>query len=112
MIQDGAINLFLSEVGHVFGSITIMGHHKLFRKDPRLIRIQLNKAVELATCIHQVENDLVDLLYQIDQQRFYVRYGFKSLSGFCIHGLKFSKTQTQRIVTQVRRSIPMDNIVD
>lgn len=89
-----------------------MGHHKLFYKDAKIIRDQLNEAVTLAQIIHQNEKDLIQMLQEIDREKFYVRYGFKSLSGFCRFGLEFSKTQTQRIASQVRRSQPTDNIMD
>ncbi|MBC7465161.1 MAG: hypothetical protein H7256_04155 [Bdellovibrio sp.] len=87
-----------------------MRHHKLFFQHPKLIRDQLNAATDLADHIHQQEKLLIQKLSEIDRNRFYVRYGFKSLSGFCTDGLKFSKTQTQRIVTQVRRYEPTSNI--
>ncbi len=89
-----------------------MSHHKLFYKDAKTIREQLNEAVDLAKIIHQNEKDLIQMLQEIDREKFYVRYGFKSLSGFCRFGLEFSKTQTQRIASQVRRSQPTDNIMD
>ncbi|MFZ3230547.1 MAG: hypothetical protein WA160_10120 [Pseudobdellovibrio sp.] len=88
-----------------------MGHHKLFYHNAKSIRDQLNETVTLAAEILQNEQTLILKLLPIDQQRFYVRYGYKSLSGFCNLGLKFSKTQTQRIVTQVRRYEPTGNIV-
>ena len=89
-----------------------MGHHKLFFQNPKEIREQLNQAAEIAAKILAQEKDLILLLSKIDQERFYIRYGFNSLSGFCRFGLKFSKTQTQRIVTQVRRLDPTDNFLD
>ncbi|MEZ0391351.1 MAG: hypothetical protein ACAH59_03990 [Pseudobdellovibrionaceae bacterium] len=89
-----------------------MGHHKLFYQNGKMIRDRLNEARERAQKILQLEKDLIEMLIEIDQKKFYVRYGFKSLNGFCRFGLKFSKTQAQRITTQVRRSIPTDNIVD
>lgn len=89
-----------------------MGHHKLFYKDAKFIRDSLNEAVQLSVEIHEKEKALVQKLHSIDQQKFYVRYGYKSLTGFCRYGLGFSKTQTQRIVSQVRRYEPTDKIVD
>ncbi len=89
-----------------------MGHHKLFYLDPKEIRNQLNEATDLAMRIHDTERALIQMLYAIDNQNLYVRYGFNSLSGFCRFGLKFSKTQTQRIVTLVRRLEVMDKLPD
>ncbi|AZZ36428.1 hypothetical protein CIK05_06360 [Bdellovibrio sp. qaytius] len=78
--------------------------HTLFKQDPKLVRDTLNEAVEKADKIHDRERELILLLKEIDKNRFYVRYGFNSLKGFCNFGLKFSRTQSQRIVTEVRRS--------
>ena len=89
-----------------------MGHHKLFYQDAKTIRTTLNHAVQMASEINKKEQDLIQILYAIDQKKFYVRYGFNSLSGFCRFGLEFSRTQTQRIVTQVRRYEPTANIPD
>ena len=93
-----------------------MGHHKLFYKDAKIVRHSLNEATDLADLILAHERELIRKLITIDRQRYFVRYGFRSLSGFCRDGLKLFKTQTQRIVTQVRRSeswppVPMDNNV-
>ena len=87
-----------------------MGRHKLFLYDGIIVRNRLNEAIDLASEIHEKEQTLIRKLQHIDQRKFYLRYGYKSLSGFCIKDLKFSKTQTQRIVAQVRRYIPTDNI--
>lgn len=86
-----------------------MSKPKLFYHDAKMIRDHLNKAIDIASQIHENESSLVKLLYHIDQKSFYVRYGFNSLTGFCRFGLRFSKTQTQRIVTQVRRHDPTAN---
>lgn len=77
--------------------------HALFKQEPKIVRDTLNKAVEKSDRIHDFERDLIILLKEIDQNRFYVRYGYKSLRGFCNFGLKFTRTQAQRIVTEVRR---------
>jgi hypothetical protein len=89
-----------------------MGHHRLFYYDPKVVRQHLNQALGLAQAIHTQEGSLVELLKRIDQNRLCVRYGYKSLTGFCRFDLKFSKTQAQRLVTKVRRLEPTDNIVD
>lgn len=83
-----------------------MTRQRNFTIHPKIIRDSLLQATEIADQIHKIELDLIKMLFQIDQQRFYVRFGFKSLMGFCQHGLKFSKTQSQRIVTCVRRYSP------
>ena len=75
---------------------------KHFSTHPKIVRDNLLAATELADQIQEIEKKLVKTLYDIDCQRFYVRFGYKSLMGFCNHGLKFSKTQSQRIVTRVR----------
>jgi len=89
-----------------------MSRHKLFYQDPKVIRNQLNAAIELSIQIHQQEKALIQMLCEIDQRRFYVRYGYNSLMGFCQFGLKFSKMQAQSLVTKVRRSEPIVNFVD
>lgn len=89
--------------GELFAKIFSM-RHTLYNQDPKFVRDSLNKAVEKADKIHDFERDLIILLKEIDQNRFYVRYGYNSLRGFCNFALKFSRTQSQRIVTEVRRS--------
>lgn len=74
-----------------------------FYTHPKTVRDSLLHAIEAADQIQEIERNLIILLYEIDQKRFYVRFGYKSLMGFCNQGLKFSKTQSQRIVTNVRR---------
>ncbi len=61
---------------------------------------------ELGDRVHSAEKDLIEALYEIDQTRTYIRLGYRSLLGFCIDALWFSRTQAQRIVTQVRRYEP------
>lgn len=74
-----------------------------FYTHPKIVRDSLLHATEAADQIQEIEKKLVILLYEIDQKRFYVRFGYKSLMGFCMQGLNFTKTQSQRIVTNVRR---------
>ncbi len=74
------------------------------------VRDSLNQAIKMADQILEDEAALVRILHQIDQHRFYVRYGYKSLMGFCQLGLRFSKTQSQRLVTVVRRYEPTAKI--
>lgn len=87
-----------------------MTKEKNYRVHPKIIRDSVLSAVEAADQIREYEKRLVEILNEIDHNRYYVRFGFKSLSGFCIQGLKLSKTQCQRIVTQVRRYEPTTNI--
>ncbi len=103
--------LHLTEAGplHIEES---MSRHKLFYKDSKTVRDSLNQAIDLAHEIHHKEQLLVERLYWIDQERFYIRFGDRSLTGFCRRACRFSKTQAQRIVTRVRRYLPTDNIVD
>jgi hypothetical protein len=72
-------------------------------------RNALNLTVEMADEIHRLEKNLIEKLYEIDRNRFYVWFGYNSLMGFCNLGLRFSKTQSQRIVTQVRRFEPIES---
>ena len=77
--------------------------HTLYKQEPKYVRDTLNQARETADLIHQLEQKLIIQLREIDQKRLYVRYGFNSLMGFCRVGLKFSKLQSQRLATLVRR---------
>lgn len=77
--------------------------HTLYKQEPKIVRDALNEAIEKSDRLHDYEKELILLLKEIDQNRFYVRYGYKSLRGFCNFGLKFSRTQSQRIVIEVRR---------
>jgi hypothetical protein len=77
-----------------------------------MVRDTLNSAVQTAEELHDKEAELVQKLHHIDQHRFYLRYGYKTLGRFCYHGLKFTKVQTQRILTLVRRYEPTVNISD
>ena len=76
----------------------------------QLARNTLNAAVEKADEIFRLEYELMMILYKVDQKKFFARYGYKSLMGFCHLGLKLTKTQSQRIITHVRRYDPMANI--
>lgn len=80
-----------------------MSRTKLSHHSPKLVRDTLNAAMAKAEEIHQKERELVDLLLTIDKNRFFVRYGFKSLRSFCIYCLNFGETQGQRIVAEVRK---------
>jgi hypothetical protein len=81
----------------------------LFKEDTKFVRDTLQGARECADRIHQQEKELVGQLRFIDFKRYYVRFGYNSLSGYVRYGLRFSRTQTQRIVTAVRRPEPTAN---
>lgn len=87
-----------------------MSRHRLYHFHPQLLRNSLNRAKNLSEEIHRLEDELIQQLVLIDQDKFYVRYGHNSLRGFCIDGLNFTRTQSQRIATLVRRSEPVVNI--
>ena len=80
-----------------------------FQQNQSFVRAQLNEVAAIADEIHEKEKLLIQRLAAVDKKRFYVFYGFNSLTGFCQNGLSFSKTQTQRLVTQVRRCEPTAN---
>jgi hypothetical protein len=80
-----------------------MTRHRLYHFHPKIVRDALNDVRDLAAEIHRLESDLITKLKVIDEKRFYVRYGFNSLMGFCNTYLNFSRVQSQRIVTRVRR---------
>ena len=77
-----------------------------FQYNQSSVRSHLNEIVALADDIHAKEKLLIQKLSVADEKRIYVYFGFNSLTGFCHNGLLFSRTQTQRIVTQVRRYEP------
>lgn len=77
---------------------------------PKIVRDSLLRAVETSDHMRATEQKLVEMLTDIDQKKFYVRFGYKSLMGFCYQALKLPKTQSQSIVTKVRRSEPTSNI--
>jgi hypothetical protein len=80
-----------------------MARPRNFGLDPHPLR-QINLlASETAEKIHALEDDLIKILHEMDQKRIYVRFGHKSLRGYCVNGLGFSRTQSQRIVTRIRR---------
>jgi hypothetical protein len=87
-----------------------MTKSQLSHENSKYVRDFLNSAVLKSDQIQTMERELVEKLYEIDQKRFFVRYGYKSLTAFCCRGLRFGETQTQRLVTQVRRYEPTPNI--
>jgi hypothetical protein len=81
-----------------------MTRHKLYNISPKHVRDTLNSAVALSDEIAKKESELISMLIQIDQNRLFLRYGFRSLRPFCVKALRISRTQAQRIVTEVRRT--------
>ena len=84
-------------------SLTFMTREKLHKIHPKYVRDSLNSAIDKADELLALERELIDSLIPIDNQRLYIRYGFRSLRPFCERALRFSRTQSQRIVTEVRR---------
>lgn len=83
-----------------------MTRKRLYHLSPKIVRDTIQQAVNQADELHCKEKELVELLLEIDRQRYYVRVGYNSLRGFCVRALLFSETQAQRIVTAVRRYEP------
>lgn len=94
----------------VFANAGCMARERLRSENSSYVRNSLNAAVEMADGIHKLEKELVIMLKEIDLKHLYVRSGQKSLRGFCSKVLNFSETQSQRIVTLVRRSEPTPDI--
>lgn len=95
-----------------FASIDQMTRRMHFTISAKIVRDTLDEAVQVADKIHEKESNLILLLHQIDQERFYVRYGYKSLLGFCRSGLKFTKAQSLRLATAARRVNDPKNILN
>ncbi len=91
-----------------------MTYPELSKKDPKIVRDTLREAVTTIKQLPQMEAQLISQLSEIDKQKFYIHFGYKSLKGFCIHSLKIPRTQAQRIVTAVRRleSISLERCAD
>lgn len=81
-----------------------MTRHQLYNIHPKYARDTLNLAVEKSDELLTKEKELICLLSLVDQNRLYLRYGFRSLRPFCVKALRLSRIQAQRIVTEVRRT--------
>ena len=87
-----------------------MTKEKLKSENWKTVQDRINAAVAKADEVHSAENQLISMLSEIDQKRFYIRSGYKSLRGFCIYVLRFTEVQSQRLVCAVRRSEPTPKI--
>lgn len=105
-----AIGLKTSKWSIDFEYLERMTQRMHFKISSKTVRESLDKAVNLADEIRAKETELILSLYEIDQDRFYVRYGYKSLVGFCTHALRFTKTQSLRLAIAARRIESEGNI--
>jgi hypothetical protein len=80
-----------------------MTRPRLFYFHAKHIRDTLREARATALQIHDLEKNLLNQLRYIDKNKFYVHFGFRTLSGYCKRNLRLTKTQCQRIVTLVRQ---------
>ncbi len=87
-----------------------MTQRKHFKISSYIVRFNLDSAVKLADEILEKERELISYLDTIDRERYYVRYGYKSLQGFCTHRLRLTKTQSLRLINAVRRAEPTINL--
>jgi hypothetical protein len=105
-----AIDLLRLRVGPILEVTFFMTKPKFFYCDPHDIRGALSVASQNAKRLHQAELDLIVSLEEVDQDRLFVWLGYRSLKSYCVRALKLTRTQAQRIVTQVRRSEPTSKI--
>lgn len=80
-----------------------MSRRKLRFAEPRDIRSAYKRTKAITSAIKKLELDLVSELADIDKRRYYVRLGIKSLRGYCYKFLRFTRPQSQRLATLVRR---------
>jgi hypothetical protein len=80
-----------------------MTRPRFFGTDPQRLRDQYWDTVAIAERLLADEDELIEALKPIDARRVFVIFGFKSLRTFCVTALRLPKTQSQRIVTRVRR---------
>jgi hypothetical protein len=80
-----------------------MSRRKLRYDEPRDIRSAYKRTKAITSAIKKLELDLVCELAVIDKRRYYVRLGIKSLRGYCYKFLRFTRPQSQRLATLVRR---------
>ena len=81
-----------------------MTRHRLYKSEPKEVRETLNRAIAMAETARDLQCDLLQVLRNIDQKKFYLRYGYRSLTGFCRQALQLPRLQAQSLVTEVRRN--------
>jgi hypothetical protein len=91
-------------LAEVFAMSEGMTRPKFFGQDPHPHRDQYWALAAIADRMIEDEDELVRSLVPFDERRIFVRFGFKSLRTYCTTALRLSKTQSQRIVTRVRRA--------
>ncbi len=80
-----------------------------YHPNPDELRYLHRRIFETSDQIIFTEAKLIELLFQLDQKRGYVWIGYNSMLGYCKGTLHLPKTQSQRLVTQVRRFEPRSN---
>ena len=80
-----------------------MTRPRLLIFEPKLVRDTLTQCFDLSQQLHDAEKNLIQNLHEVDQNRFFVRLGYRSLRTFCIEGLGITKVQAQRILLKIRR---------
>jgi len=78
--------------------------------DPKYVRDTLRRANSAADNLRSYEAALLSIIREIDINRLFVRYGYKSLRTYIIRDLKLTRTQAQRLVTLARRNSTTVNI--
>ena len=107
--DDFSRNKSQFEVGQVFALSSLMPRFncpQLSKFDQNQVRTTLENSIFIADQLLANEKRLIHQLYEIDQKKFFILYGYKSLMGYCNFALRLSRTQSQRIVSNVRRYEP------
>ncbi len=79
-----------------------MTRPKLYFYEPKYVRDELRKARELAEEVRRHERELVKFLKEIERKKLHLRLGNPSMRPFCEKWLRFTRTQSQRLVTLLR----------
>ena len=85
---------------HLFASMT---KPRLRHKHFKDIRDLHREAICTGDRMHQAEMELIELLAFIDRDRTFITLGPKSLRGYIESALRFTRPQSQRLATLVRR---------
>lgn len=96
-------------VRRVFAYLLFMTKPKIIKENSKTVRDVLLNACAADDDIHEIEKRLVEMLSEVDNKKLYIRFGYKSLTGFCIQGLRFSKTQAQWFVIFFLRLILLNS---